>query len=230
MMASGSSGGVVTFTAFATDIVDGTIAATCSPASNSLFAVGTTTVTCSATDAHGNVASPATFKIIIERKPVNLNKNPIDFVGSLFTNFFNNLFPNNVIPVTGGTTFDIQCPPSDFTQTFDEYSVTFTDLCKNYQGVVETGKDVVLPAQLPKGKSLVTSLYVNVLQNGKVISPLPEGAAITIDFQLPDGVKAENVAVLFWDGTNWIEVTGAATKDGYQASNSNGGVFVLVQK
>src|SRR5262249_28782483 len=38
----------------ATDLVDGAVAVTCSPPSGSLFGPGTTTVTVSATDAHGN--------------------------------------------------------------------------------------------------------------------------------------------------------------------------------
>jgi hypothetical protein len=41
----------------ADDLVDGTIAATCSPASGSAFALGTTTVTCSATDTAGNTGN-----------------------------------------------------------------------------------------------------------------------------------------------------------------------------
>ena len=41
----------------ATDIVDGTIQVHCDPASGSTFPVGSTTVTCTATDAHGNSAS-----------------------------------------------------------------------------------------------------------------------------------------------------------------------------
>jgi HYR domain-containing protein len=38
----------------ATDVVDGTVAVSCDPPSGSLFAVTTTTVTCTATDSHGN--------------------------------------------------------------------------------------------------------------------------------------------------------------------------------
>lgn len=40
----------------ATDIVDGSLTAVCSPTSGSTFTVGTTTVTCTATDSHGNSA------------------------------------------------------------------------------------------------------------------------------------------------------------------------------
>jgi large repetitive protein len=49
---------VVTYgAATATDLVDGSVAATCSPASVSAFGLGHTTVTCAATDAAGNVGS-----------------------------------------------------------------------------------------------------------------------------------------------------------------------------
>lgn len=51
------AGAVVTFSASASDAVDGTTAATCAPAPGSTFAIGTTTVTCSRTDAHGNTGT-----------------------------------------------------------------------------------------------------------------------------------------------------------------------------
>jgi len=52
------AGGTVAWQApTAVDIVDGPVAVSCAPASDSLFAVGTTTVECSASDSHGNVAT-----------------------------------------------------------------------------------------------------------------------------------------------------------------------------
>jgi hypothetical protein len=56
---------VVTYTATATDDVDGPITPTCTPASGTTFAPGTTTVTCTATDAAGNTAT-ASFTVTIE--------------------------------------------------------------------------------------------------------------------------------------------------------------------
>lgn len=53
----GVSSATVTFTASATDDVDGTVAVTCEPASGATFEYGTTTVSCSATDAAGNTAA-----------------------------------------------------------------------------------------------------------------------------------------------------------------------------
>lgn len=46
-----------------TDVVDGVKTASCTPSSGSTFALGNTIVTCTATDAHGNVATPKTFNV-----------------------------------------------------------------------------------------------------------------------------------------------------------------------
>ena len=54
---AGPGGAVVTYTASATDDVDGSVPVTCVPASGSTFEIGTTPVTCSAEDAAGNEAS-----------------------------------------------------------------------------------------------------------------------------------------------------------------------------
>lgn len=54
--AASPAGSVVDFTATASDLVDGAVDVSCTPASGSTFALGTTVVTCSATDAAGNSA------------------------------------------------------------------------------------------------------------------------------------------------------------------------------
>jgi hypothetical protein len=55
--AASPAGVVFTYTASATDTVDTALGASCAPPSGSTFLLGTTTVTCTATDAHGNVGS-----------------------------------------------------------------------------------------------------------------------------------------------------------------------------
>src|SRR2546428_12013628 len=62
--ATGPGGAAVPFSVGVTDIVDGPVAATCSPSSGSMFPLGPTRVDCSATDAHGNVAT-ATFAVTV---------------------------------------------------------------------------------------------------------------------------------------------------------------------
>ena len=54
--ATGPTGATATFSASATDLVDGAVDITCDPSSGSTFALGETTVTCSATDEAGNLA------------------------------------------------------------------------------------------------------------------------------------------------------------------------------
>ena len=63
--ATSASGAPVSFTASATDDVDGSVPVTCDPASGSTFPVGTTTVTCSAKDAAGN-ATQGTFTVTVK--------------------------------------------------------------------------------------------------------------------------------------------------------------------
>ena len=61
------TGATVTFTApVATDTQDPNPIVTCTPASGTKFAIGTTTVTCTAKDANGNVSAPSTFNVKVQ--------------------------------------------------------------------------------------------------------------------------------------------------------------------
>ncbi len=62
--ATSGSGAVVTYAATAADQLDGAPSVSCAPASGATFAVGTTTVLCTATDAAGNQAS-ASFSVTV---------------------------------------------------------------------------------------------------------------------------------------------------------------------
>jgi len=62
--AASPAGATVTYTASADDDRDGSLTPTCTPASGSTFPVGTTTVTCTATDAAGNTGS-ASFTVTV---------------------------------------------------------------------------------------------------------------------------------------------------------------------
>lgn len=55
--ATSAAGATVAFDASAADLVDGSVAVTCAPPSGSTFAIGTTSVSCSASDSLGNTAS-----------------------------------------------------------------------------------------------------------------------------------------------------------------------------
>jgi hypothetical protein len=77
--ATGSGGATVSFPpATATDNIDGAIAATCLPASGSVFAVGLTTVICTATDAHSNKGSESFTVTVVDSTPPVLSNVPAD--------------------------------------------------------------------------------------------------------------------------------------------------------
>jgi outer membrane protein assembly factor BamB len=69
--ATSAAGGVVTYTVSTSD-PDDTANLTCSPASGSQFPVGTTTVTCTATDGSGNAAS-ASFSVVVSAQGADCN-------------------------------------------------------------------------------------------------------------------------------------------------------------
>ena len=63
--ATGSTGAAVTFGASASDAVDGSVTPDCDATSGATFPLGLTTVTCSATDAHGNTSS-GSFDVTVQ--------------------------------------------------------------------------------------------------------------------------------------------------------------------
>jgi hypothetical protein len=64
IQATSTGDAVFTFTATALDRVDGGITPTCTPPSGSTFVIGTASVACRATDAHGNIGS-ASFAVTV---------------------------------------------------------------------------------------------------------------------------------------------------------------------
>ena len=68
--ASSGNGALVSYTLPATfDDVDGAGMASCVPPPDSLFAIGTTTVICTAIDAAGNSATPVIFDVVVNALP-----------------------------------------------------------------------------------------------------------------------------------------------------------------
>jgi hypothetical protein len=66
------AGAEVEFTYTATDLVDGTILATCHPPSGSQFPYGSTKVQCTATDAHGNGAADSFMVTVTDSTPPHI--------------------------------------------------------------------------------------------------------------------------------------------------------------
>ena len=62
--ATSPAGAAVSYSASASDLVDGARTVACAPASGSTFAIGTTLVSCSTSDLHGNAAT-GSFNVIV---------------------------------------------------------------------------------------------------------------------------------------------------------------------
>jgi len=76
-----AAGAVVTYSGeSASDVVDGALTPICAPASGSIFPLGTTTVTCSATDAGGNTGS-ASFDVTVVDVTAPVVTVPADIFG-----------------------------------------------------------------------------------------------------------------------------------------------------
>jgi hypothetical protein len=74
--ATGPNGAVVDFSASATDVVDGSVPVTCDANSGDTFALGTTTVNCSATDRHGNTATGSFNITVVDTTPPTIDAHP----------------------------------------------------------------------------------------------------------------------------------------------------------
>ena len=129
---------VVTFTATATDNIDGALPVVCDPASGSTFDPGETIVDCRATDAHANVGT-ASFTVVIGPPTLDL---PADFTveatgpGGAVVTYTVSTSPGAAVacvPPSGATfplgTTTVQCTATDtFNQTTTgAFSVTVAD-------------------------------------------------------------------------------------------------------
>ena len=170
-----------------TDIVDGTGVATCLPTSRSVFDVGKTTVTCTAVDAHGNVAEPVTFIVTLESIEASNG--------------------NAFILVTGGEVIDLDC---NTRVVIDGIKVLFHNLCEE-QASIRSLDTKSLPGALPAGMTFVTGVDIVVLDGNKQVNPLPANAGIEMHFSASG---KDNFAVLFWNGGEWIEITQSLPESG----------------
>src|SRR5262249_37145745 len=62
-----NAGTTVTYTASATDLVDGARPVDCSRSSGSMFPIGLTTVSCSTSDTHGNIAAGSFTVTVVDK-------------------------------------------------------------------------------------------------------------------------------------------------------------------
>jgi hypothetical protein len=133
--------------------------------------------------------------------------------------------------VTGGNLFTIGCnDPAIYFFSQVNVRVSFVKLC-DFEASIEFIQASGFPGKLPKGASFINGLNTRVFQNGQSVDPLPAGAQITIEFLIPKDELNFSLAILFWDGSQWVEVPSHKTADGFlSATLDHGGMFILIKK
>ena len=89
--ATSATGAIFTYSATASDLVDGSVAVSCTPASGATFPLGATTVSCTATDTRGN-SGAASFTVTVADTtgpvvtvPANATVEATSATGAIFT-------------------------------------------------------------------------------------------------------------------------------------------------
>ena len=195
--ATGPLGTPVTYSGTATDVTDGAIPVTFTPPSGTLFPVGTTIVTATATDAAGNAAS-STFNVTIQD-----NETPV--ISPLPNITLAATGPGGAVATFAGTGFDMASgviplsfsPPSGSVFPIGQTTVTAT-------------------ATDAAGKTAQSSFVVDVENSSFPV--LPMIGPITLEATGPTG------AVATLSGTAQDIVDGT---DPVQFSPASGSVFLL---
>ncbi|MGH9281612.1 MAG: HYR domain-containing protein, partial [Acidimicrobiales bacterium] len=176
-------GAVVSFAPTATDVVDGSRPVACTPASGSTFALGTTTVTCTATDEAGNTATRSFGVTVRDTTPPSLSlpdgvlaeATGPDGAGVSFSATASDLVDGSVTPVctpASGATFALGATTVDCTATdirgngaSGRFRVTVVDTTP--PAVVVPG-DIVAEATGPDGAVVEFAVTATDLVDGPV--------------------------------------------------------------
>jgi len=109
---------------------------------------------------------------------------------------------------------------SDITLSEGGVTAVFHELCGHAVGL----EPPVLPGDLPSGATLASS--VTVLGD----LPQPDGS-VTLSFPIPTGADPAKLALLFWNGAKWQQVSGGSVVDGLWVTIvKEAGPYVLVQQ
>jgi hypothetical protein len=120
---------VVTFSATASDAVDGSVPVTCAPASGATFPAGTTAVACSATDAHANTANGSFLVTVTPFEPGRMIGDGIIAAGSKRHEFEFHVKERSTGAESGGVHYRVRKtgPGGEREDRFDATTVTRVD-------------------------------------------------------------------------------------------------------
>jgi hypothetical protein len=213
--ATGPNGNAVTFTATASDLVDGTVAVTCDPASGSTFAISTTTVDCSATDAAGNEATGSfTVKVQDTIAPSNFQ-----FVGNINDGdsfYFGNVPASPTCTATdGGSGLNSAgCVVSGHSNLVGTHKLTATATDKS--GNTAT-KEITYTV-----KAWTTKGFYQPVDMGGVVNTVKGGSTVPLKFELFAGTtELTDTSAIKFTATK-TDCAPGATEDAIEVTATGG--------
>jgi hypothetical protein len=175
--ATSASGATATYTASASDIVDGSVTVNCDHASGSTFPVGTTTVQCSATDAHSNTANGSFLVIVRDTTaptlslPANITAEATSPSGAVVTftatstDIVDGSVPVTCTPPSGSTfanetTTTVQCTATDAHNNTASGSFTVSVHDHTPPTIVSI---TATPSSIPTAKHAMVDVTISVI-------------------------------------------------------------------
>lgn len=129
----------------------------------------------------------------------------------------------------GGTVSFGLCGEGDGARGFKPQNNLLPQLPVSPQIVAQTTSLTLdeLPARIPEGKAFVTELTVKLLLDGEEIDEAPRG--VQVAFDIPADLEAV-FTVLFWNGTEWVEIPSTVVDGKVVFSVTAPGIYVLASQ
>ncbi|MBA4137398.1 MAG: hypothetical protein C0518_08805 [Opitutus sp.] len=230
--ATSANGAAVNFTASATDATDGSVAVSTSAVSGATFALGTTTVTASATDAAGNVANTSfTITVADTIAPVisglsNLVLEATSAAGATAT------FAATATDATGATLSYSTASGSTFALGTSTVTVTATDAVGNKSTATftVTVRDSVAPT-ISSVKTNVASLWpANHKMVAVTVTAVATDLGGAVSYRITSATSSEpDNGLGDGDTANDIQITGAMTLNlrAERSGSGNGRTYTI---
>ena len=139
--------------------------------------------------------------------------------------------PWQIVPITGGENIGLNCSVYAGTVLILPNGDEIRLPCPTIgDGNLTSVANNDLPGNLPEGNNYISSFSAQVVQSGVSLETLP--ASMTVSFLIPEDMLDADLVILYWNGTEWVEVAGAykTDDDRFEVSVDFTGTFVLVSK
>jgi len=137
----------------------------------------------------------------------------------------------NVLNVTDGQTVNLDCTNYSGTTLALSNRDQIILLCPvNGQATLKHVAVDALPSKLDSTMTYQSAMDAQVTQNGQTATTL--NGPMKVDFVIPSSAQGTTqLSILHWDGTQWVDVGGTATPDGFIETITNQtGTFVLISR